>query len=162
MRTVRLQEPLDPVVRCETPAGTTGQVDFAGGSCCRGLALRVGGGAELLPAAVASFYRTQTMAVLAVELVLNTEFLRFAAHWGFRARWCRPYRARTKSKVERPIRYIRESFFYGQCRLGEDANLADVFEDAFLGERHDGRRRFRRGSCIPSLAAVTSRASSAV
>ena len=48
-------------------------------------------------------------------LVLNAEFLRFAAHWGFMPRSCRPYRARTKGKVERPIRYIRESFFYGRA-----------------------------------------------
>ena len=41
------------------------------------------------------------------ELVLNAEFLRFAAHWGFHPRACRPYRAQTKGKVERPIRYIR-------------------------------------------------------
>ena len=47
-------------------------------------------------------------------LVLNEEFLRFAAHWGFMPRSCRPYRAQTKGKVERPIRYIRESFFYGR------------------------------------------------
>ena len=43
-------------------------------------------------------------------LVLNAEFLRFAAHWGFMPRSCRPYRAQTKGKVERPIRYIREGF----------------------------------------------------
>ena len=36
-------------------------------------------------------------------LVLNEEFLRFAAHWGFMPRSCRPYRAQTKGKVERPI-----------------------------------------------------------
>ena len=48
-------------------------------------------------------------------LVLNAEFLRFAAYWGFMPRSCRPYRARTKGKVERPIRYIRESFFYGRA-----------------------------------------------
>ena len=48
-------------------------------------------------------------------LVLNAEFLRFAAHWGFMPRSCRPYRAQTKGKVERPIRYIRESFFYGRA-----------------------------------------------
>ena len=40
-------------------------------------------------------------------LALNAEFLRFATHWGFRPRSCRPYRARTKGKVERPIRYVR-------------------------------------------------------
>ena len=33
------------------------------------------------------------------QLALNAEFLRFAAHWGFRPRSCRPYRARTKSMV---------------------------------------------------------------
>ena len=59
-------------------------------------------------------------------LVLNAEFLRFAAHWGFVPRSCRPYRARTKGKVERPIRYIRESFFYGR----EFANDDDLNEQA--------------------------------
>ena len=56
------------------------------------------------------------------ELILNTMFLRFAAHWGFRARSCRPYRARTKGKVERPIRYLRDSFFYAR-RFANDADL---------------------------------------
>ena len=54
------------------------------------------------------------------ELVLNAEFLRFASHWGFRPRSCRPYRARTKGKVERPIRYIRESFFYGRKFVSDE------------------------------------------
>jgi len=57
-------------------------------------------------------------------LVRNTEFLRFAAHWGFVARACRPYRAQTKGKVERPIRYLRDSFLYGREFLG-DGQLAD-------------------------------------
>jgi hypothetical protein len=57
-------------------------------------------------------------------LVRNTEFLRFAAHWGFVARACRPYRAQTKGKVERPIRYLRDSFLYGREFLG-DAQLSD-------------------------------------
>lgn len=56
------------------------------------------------------------------ELVVNAEFLRFAAHWGFKARACRPYRAQTKGKVERPIRYVRESFFYGRV-FANDADL---------------------------------------
>ena len=60
------------------------------------------------------------------ELVLNAEFLRFAAHWGFCPRACRPYRPRTKGKVERPIRYIRESFFYGRAF----ANDEDLNEQA--------------------------------
>jgi transposase len=49
----------------------------------------------------------------------NAEFLRFAHHWCFRARACRPYRAKTKGKVERPIRYVRESFVYGRSFSGD-------------------------------------------
>jgi transposase len=55
-------------------------------------------------------------------LLRNSEFLRFAAHWGFRVRACRPYRARTKGKVERPIHYLRQSFFYGRDFVS-DADL---------------------------------------
>ena len=79
------------------------------------------------------------------ELVLNGEFLRFAAHWGFHPRACRPYRAQTKGKVERPIRYIRDSFFYGRAFAGdEDLNAqasrwaeetANVRRHATTGER---------------------------
>ncbi|MXW16029.1 MAG: transposase [Gemmatimonadetes bacterium] len=54
------------------------------------------------------------------RLVENPEFLRFSYHWGFRIRACRPYRAQTKGKVERPIRYIRESFFYGRDFFSDD------------------------------------------
>lgn len=57
------------------------------------------------------------------KLLENPEFARFAAHWGFRIRACRPYRARTKGKVERPVRYLRDSFLYGRAFLG-DGDLA--------------------------------------
>ncbi len=53
-------------------------------------------------------------------LVLNEEFQRFAAHWGFRVRACRPYRAQTKGKVERQIRYVRQSFYYGRTFISDD------------------------------------------
>ncbi|MDB4917697.1 MAG: Transposase [Gemmatimonadetes bacterium] len=58
------------------------------------------------------------------RLLENPEFLRFASHWGFRIRACRPYRAKTKGKVERPIRYVRSNFFYGREFIG-DADLDD-------------------------------------
>src|SRR5580658_9578476 len=85
-------------------------------------------------------------------LVLNAEFLRFAAHWGFRPRACRPYRAKTKGKVERPIRYLRESFFYGRTFIN-DADLnaqaeywvqqtANLRRHRTIGE--SPRRRFER------------------
>jgi transposase len=56
------------------------------------------------------------------RLLENAEFMRFAAHWGFRVRACRPYRAKTKGKVERPIGYVRQGFFYGRSFLN-DADL---------------------------------------
>ena len=62
------------------------------------------------------------------RLVENPEFLRFRHHWGFRIRACRPYRAQTKGKVERPIRYIRESFFYGRDFVSDDDLNARALE----------------------------------
>jgi transposase len=56
------------------------------------------------------------------KLLENPEFLRFARHWGFRIRACRPYRAQTKGKVERPVRYVRGNFVYGRAFVG-DADL---------------------------------------
>ncbi len=61
------------------------------------------------------------------RLIENAEFLRFAAHWSFRIRACQPYRAKTKGKVERPIRYLRENFLYGRDFLG-DSDLDDQAE----------------------------------
>ncbi|HEY8054072.1 MAG TPA: IS21 family transposase [Steroidobacteraceae bacterium] len=57
-------------------------------------------------------------------LLTNLECQRFAQHYGFRIRACRPYRAQTKGKVERPIRYLRGSFLYGRTFLS-DADLND-------------------------------------
>ena len=61
-------------------------------------------------------------------LVHNLELLRFARHWGCRVRVCRPYRAQTKGKVERPIRYLRDSFLYGRTFLGDADLNAQVLE----------------------------------
>jgi transposase len=44
-------------------------------------------------------------------IVYNSKLLALAAHYGFVPKACRPYRAKTKGKVERPFRYIREDFF---------------------------------------------------
>ena len=160
VRAVRPREPVEAVVRFETPAGRQGQVDFATFTLPWGrrhALVVVLSHSRLL---WLRFYRRQTMAVLTEglerafarfggvpkellfdqmravvlsdgrvgggELVLNAEFLRIAAHWGFHPRACRPYRAQTKGKVERPIRYIRDSFFYGRAF----ANDEDLNEQA--------------------------------
>jgi transposase len=44
----------------------------------------------------------------------NPTLLSLASHYGFQPRACRPYRAKTKGKVERPFRYARQDFFLGR------------------------------------------------
>lgn len=44
-------------------------------------------------------------------IVYNRSLVDLARHYGFHPKACRPYRAKTKGKVERPFRYIREDFF---------------------------------------------------
>jgi len=71
----------------------------------------------------------------------NLEFARFAAHWGFRIRACRPYRARTKGKVERPVGYVRQGSFYGRDFLNdEDLKMPGSLEavDGILAEINGG------------------------
>ena len=198
MRATRPREPVEPVVRFETPAGHQGQVDFGTFTLSWGrrhALVIVLGYSRLL---WLHFYPRQTMAVLmeALEsafeqfggvpeellfdqmravvlsddraagggLVLNAEFLRFAAHWGFMPRSCRPYRAQTKGKVERPIRYIRESFFYGRTFANDDdlneqaarwlEGTANVRRHATTGERRRPLRARRAGGCesVPRCA----------
>ena len=57
------------------------------------------------------------------SIVYNRALIDFARHYGFQPKACRPYRAKTKGKVERPYRYIREDFFLARSfRNLEDLN----------------------------------------
>jgi transposase len=49
------------------------------------------------------------------HIVYNRSLLALAQHYRFQPRACRPYRAKTKGKVERPFSYIRQDFFLGRC-----------------------------------------------
>ena len=177
VRETRPREPVEPVIRFETPADRQGQVDFGSFTLPWGrrhALVVVLGYSRLL---WLSFYPRQTMAVLmeALEsafeafggvpeellfdqmravvlsddraagggLLYNAEFLRFAAHWRFDPRACRPFRAKTKGKVERPIRYIRESFFYGRSFANDDdlnAQAASWLEGTANVRRHGTTR----------------------
>ena len=58
------------------------------------------------------------------HIIYNASLLALAKHYRFQPRACRPYRAKTKGKVERPFRYIREDFFLGRSfRNLEDLNV---------------------------------------
>lgn len=47
-------------------------------------------------------------------IVYNRTLLEMATHYGYLPKACRPYRAKTKGKVERPFRYVRQDFFLGR------------------------------------------------
>ena len=67
------------------------------------------------------------------RVIFNATLLELAHHHGFAPKACRPYRAKTKGKVERPFRYIRQDFFEGRSFQNlEDLNrqLADWLEIA--------------------------------
>jgi len=54
----------------------------------------------------------------------NTSLVALLNHYGTVPRACRPYRAKTKGKVERPFRYIRQDFFLARTfRNIEDLNV---------------------------------------
>jgi len=78
------------------------------------------------------------------QVVFNDTLLDLAGHYGFVPRACRPYRAKTKGKVERPFRYIRQDFFLGRTfRDLDDMNrqLADWLESVANARVHGTTNR---------------------
>lgn len=65
------------------------------------------------------------------RVVYNNSLLALLNHYGVIPRACKPYRAKTKGKVERPFRYIRQDFF-----------LARTFKNM-----DDLNRQFRQWLC---------------
>jgi len=128
VRTVRPRPAPEPVLRFETPPAHQAQVDFAHVRLPWGVRYALFGGVprEILFDQMRAVI-TRDLRLEGGPLVENGEFLRFAAHWGFTPRACRPYRAKTKGKVERPIRYLRENFVYGREFAG-DADLNHQLE----------------------------------
>lgn len=57
-------------------------------------------------------------------VVWNETFRSFARYWGFEPRLCRPYRARTKGKVESGVKYLKRNFLVGRSFI----DLQDVGE----------------------------------
>ncbi len=55
-------------------------------------------------------------------IVYNDKLIGLGAHYGFKPRACKAYRAKTKGKIERPFRYVRANFFLARSF----ANLEDL------------------------------------
>ena len=76
-------------------------------------------------------------------ITYNAALVALLAHYGSAPKACQPYRAKTKGKVERPFRYIRQDFFLGRSFYDLDdlnaqfntwlANIANVREHATTG-----------------------------
>jgi len=58
----------------------------------------------------------------------NESLVALLAHYGSAPRACKPYRAKTKGKVERPFRYVRQDFFLGRS-FGDLDDLNEQFEE---------------------------------
>jgi transposase len=89
----------------------------------------------------------------------QSTFTDFAAYYGFTPRACRPFRAKTKGKVERPFPYIRSNFFLGRTFTGLDnvnaqsrdwlAKTANVRIHGTTHERPLDRYQIERGRLRP-------------
>jgi len=83
-------------------------------------------------------------------------FLDFASHHGFLPRLCRPYRAKTKGKVERFNGYLRRSFYnplasrFAQDRLVLDADTANTTVLMWLRDIANARKHGTTG-LVPTL-----------
>lgn len=91
----------------------------------------------------------------------HPRFADFAALVGFRPKACRPYRAQTKGRVERCIRFVRENFWPGrrfvdledlnQCRPAAGAARSITGSTARL--RQSPQHGWLRSRCSPCLTA---------
>ena len=90
-------------------------------------------------------------------VIFNKMLVDLACHHGFTPRACRPYRAKTKGKVERPYRYIRQDFFEGRrFRNLDDLNhqLADWLAGAANVRVHGTTRRVVAEAFVEDQAAL--------
>ena len=55
--------------------------------------------------------KTAVLGQIEKHIIYNAKLVAFAQHYSFAPRACKAYRAKTKGKVERPYRYIRQDFF---------------------------------------------------
>lgn len=74
----------------------------------------------------------------AQTLQFNPRFLDLATHYGFTARACRPYRARTKGKDERMVSYIKHHFFV-RYRAFESWSHLNQLAEQWLHDEADRR-----------------------
>jgi transposase len=80
------------------------------------------------------------------NIIYNRALLELAQHYGFQPKACRPYRAKTKGKVERPFRYIRADFFL--ARTFRDLDDLNAQLQSWLDNVANARRHATTGRVV--------------
>ena len=118
---------METVLRCHIAAFE------AAGGCC----------AEIL-------YDRMKTAVIGEDaagvVTYNAALVALLAHYGSAPKACQPYRAKTKGKVERPFRYIRQDFFLG--RSFRDLDDLNAQFDAWRGDIANARQHATTGRIV--------------
>jgi len=98
------------------------------------------------------------------EPIYNPRFLAFATHYGFKPWACRPRRARTKGKIERPFHYVEQSLLNGRTFQSVE-HLNDVtrwwlenVSDVHLHRTTNRRPIDRHAEELPYLVPLPARA----
>ncbi|MEO0994936.1 MAG: IS21 family transposase [Pseudomonadota bacterium] len=76
----------------------------------------------------------------------NASLVALLGHYGAAPRACQPYRAKTKGKVERPYRYVRQDFFL--ARSFRDLDDLNAQFDAWRTEIANPRRHATTGRIV--------------
>jgi hypothetical protein len=80
----------------------------------------------------------------AARAIYNPSLVALANHYGYQPRACQPYRAKTKGKVERPYRYVRQDFFLARSFRNLDdlnAQFAGWLAEVANPRRHATTKR---------------------
>jgi len=91
------------------------------------------------------------------EVILNTRFKDFVNYYGFKSRFCCPYRPQTKGKIESGVKYIKGNFLKG--RRFEDLDhfnrelkqwCLETADERIHGTTHEQPvERFKKENLIP-------------
>lgn len=84
--------------------------------------------------------KTAVLGEVSDGIIYNARLQALAKHYSFTPRACAAYRAKTKGKVERPYRYVRQDFFLGRS-FRDLVDLNDQFHqwlDSIANRRRHG------------------------
>lgn len=97
------------------------------------------------------------------EVLLNSTFKDFCSHYQFKPRFCKPYRAQTKGKIESGVKYIKRNFLAGRrfkslAHLNQELEkwLLTISDERIHGTTHEkpSVRFLEESSCLSPLSEI--------